>query len=65
MDLSKPSLKNPEEHPMSSDMEKVVTIDMVHDAETLKNEQVEDEPPLHLRTKLWRQLLHLPQVRNQ
>ena len=40
----KPILKNPE-HTMSSDMEQVVTIDMVHDAETLKNELAEDDPP--------------------
>ena len=30
---------------MSSDMEQVVTIDILHDTETLKNELVEDKPP--------------------
>ena len=36
---------------MSSDMEQVVTIEMVHSAEMLKNSLVEDEAP-SLRTKL-------------
>ena len=35
-DLLKPIPKIPEEHLMSSDIVQVVTIDMVHDAETLK-----------------------------
>ena len=56
-------LKNPEEHPMSGDMEQVVTIEMIYDAETLKNELVEDEIALHLRTKSRRQLKHLSEVR--
>ena len=49
--LIKAHLKNPEKHPMSSDMDAEVTIDMVHNAETLKNELAENELPLHLRTK--------------
>ena len=44
MHLLKPILKNLEEHPMPSDMEQVVTIDMEHDVVTMKNELVEDEP---------------------
>ena len=33
MDLVKPILRNPEEHPVSNDMGQVVIIDMKHDAE--------------------------------
>ena len=64
-DLLKPILKNADELSLSSDMEHVVTTDMVHDTETLKNELAEDKPPLHLRTKPWRQSIHLLQVRKQ
>ena len=49
---------NPEEHPMSRDMEQVVTIHMIHGTETLKKEWADDDPP-------WRQLMHLSQVGNQ
>ena len=31
-DLLEPILKNEEEHPMSSDMEQIMTINMVHEA---------------------------------
>ena len=43
-DLLKPILKTMGEQPMTSDMQQVLTIHMVHDPETLKNELVEDEP---------------------
>ena len=44
MDFAKPILKNPEDHLMSSDMEQIVTTDMVNDAETMENELAEIEP---------------------
>ena len=47
MDLLNTILKNPEEHPTSRDMGQVVTIDMEHDAEILKNELSKDESHLH------------------
>ena len=37
MGLLKPILKNLGQHAMSCDMENVVTIDMIHNAETLWN----------------------------
>ena len=52
MDFFEPILRNPEEHPMSSDMGQVETICVECDAKILKNELVEDQLPLHLRTKL-------------
>ena len=44
MDLLKPILKNPEEHPTSSDMGQVETINMGHDDEILKNWLAENNP---------------------
>ena len=43
MDVLKPVFKNPGEHPMSNDVQQLVTVDMVHDAETLKNALIEDD----------------------
>ena len=45
MYLLKPILKNPKEHTMSTVLKQVVTIDIAHNARTLKNELGEDEPP--------------------
>ena len=46
VDLLRPILMNTEDGSIAIDMEQVVIIDIVHDAEMLKNELVEDEPPL-------------------
>ena len=45
MDLLKPILKNIEGKLIVSDREQVVTIDMVHDPETLKYELAEENLP--------------------
>ena len=65
MDFMKPILKNPKRQPMSSDVEQLVTINVVHYPEKLKNELEEGELSIHLRIKPWRQLIYLSQVKNQ
>ena len=45
MGLLKPILKIPEDHPMSHDVEQKLTIDMVQNAEMVKNELAEDDLP--------------------
>ena len=64
IDFLKPILNNLEEHPISSDMEQVVTIDMVHDAETLKTELVRMSPPA-FKNKTLEATDTLLQVRSQ
>ena len=44
MDLLMPILKSTVEQSIASDMKEVVTIEMLQDAETQKNELVADEP---------------------
>ena len=56
MDLLNPLLYSPEEHPMSSDMKHVVTIDMEHHAETFKNEVEKGELSPVYREQTWRHI---------